>query len=97
MSLGGCAGVADALALNATALLAVATLGISLMLLLVSVLSYVRLRSWKLLFVGGAFLVLALKGALWSYRSVALKEADVAGATLDFAVLVFLYASVAKR
>jgi hypothetical protein len=89
--------VADALSLNATALLAIATLGISLMLLLVSVASYARLRATKLLFAGGAFLVLAAKGALWAYRSVMLKEADPWGAALDFGVLVFLYASVAKR
>lgn len=89
--------MADALSLNATALLAIVTLGVALMLLAVSVVSYVRLRSWKLLFAGGAFLVLALKGALWAWRSISLKEADVPGVALDFAVLVFLYASVAKR
>jgi hypothetical protein len=85
------------LELNATALLAVLTLGIALMLLVVSIVSYARVRSWKLLFAGGAFLVLAAKGALWAWRSIHDKEADVPGVALDFAVLLFLYASVAKR
>lgn len=89
--------MASALELNATVVLAIATLGVSLMLLIVSLVSYVRLRSAKLLFVGGAFLLLALKGGLWTYRSVVLREADVAGSALDFAVMGFLYASVAKR
>ena len=88
---------ADAFALNATALLAIVTLGIALMLLIVSVVSYARVRNWKLLFAGGAFLVLAIKGALWAWRSIYDKQADVPGATLDLAVLLFLYASVAKR
>lgn len=87
----------DALALNATVVLAIATLGISLMLLGVSVLSYARLRNPKLLLAGGAFLVLALKGGLWTWRSVVQREADVWMVALDFAVLAFLYVSVAKR
>ncbi|MFA5862584.1 MAG: hypothetical protein WDA16_12910 [Candidatus Thermoplasmatota archaeon] len=87
----------DALQLNATALLAIATLGISLMLLLVSIVSYARLRSTKLLLTGGAFLFLALKGGLWAWRSTIQREADVTAALLDFLVLGFLYASVAKR
>jgi hypothetical protein len=87
----------DALSLNATVLLAVVTLGVALMLLAVSAVSYARLRSVKLLFAGGAFLVLALQGALWTYRGAVQKEADVPGVALDFGVLLFLYASVAKR
>jgi len=89
--------MADALTLNATALLAILTMGIALMLLVVSVVSYARVRSWKLLFAGGAFLVLAVKGGLWAWRSVLEKQADVPGVALDFGVLLFLYASVAKR
>lgn len=88
---------ATALELNTTVVLAVATLGVSLMLLLVSVLSFRRLKSAKLLLAGGAFLVLAAKGALWTWRSVVGREADVWGVALDFAVLGFLYVSVAKR
>lgn len=89
--------MATALELNATVVLAIATLGVSLMLFLVSLASYARLRNAKLLLAGGAFLVLAAKGALWTWRSVLLKESDVWGAALDFAVLGFLYVSVAKR
>lgn len=89
--------MADAFALNATVVFAVATLGVSLMLLTVSVVSYARLRAVKLLIVGGAFALLAVKGALWSYRSIIQREADVWGSLLDFAVMGFLYASVAKR
>lgn len=89
--------VVGAFELNVTALLAIATLGVSLMLLLVSVVSYARLRSVKLLFAGGAFLVLAIEGAVATWRSVVDHQADALGAILDFLVLGFLYASVAKR
>lgn len=86
-----------ALALNAGIVLAILTLGASLMLLLVSVLSYVRLRQVKLLLAGGAFLVLAIQGGLWAWRGIAQREMDLATVALDAAVLAFLYASVAKR
>lgn len=89
--------MADALALNAGVLLAILTLGASLMLLLVSVLSYMRLRQAKLLLAGGAFLVLAVQGALWTWRGIVAREMDLASVALDAAVLGFLYASVAKR
>ena len=87
----------DALQLNAGVVLAILTLGLSAMLLFVSILSWTRLRSAKLLFAGGAFLVLALQGALWTYRGLVARETDLATVALDFAVLAFLYASVAKR
>jgi uncharacterized membrane protein YqjE len=87
----------DALTLNAGVLLAIATMGISLMLVLVSLVAWSRLRNAKLLFAGGAFLVLAAKGALWTWRGVALRETDLPGLLLDAAILAFLYASVAKR
>lgn len=89
--------MADALTLNVGVVLAIVTAGLSAMLLLVSVLSWARLRSLKLLFAGGAFLVLALQGALWAWRGVVDRETDLPSLTLDFAVLGFLYASVAKR
>lgn len=89
--------MADAIQLNVGVLLAIATLGVSLMLLLVSVLSWRRLGSAKFLFAGGAFLVLALQGALWTWRGVVDREIDLPTVVLDFAVLAFLYASVAKR
>ena len=88
---------ADALTLNVGVLLAIATAGIALMLVLVSLVSWSRLRSAKLLFAGGAFLVLAVKGALWAWRGIVEKETDLPVLALDFAILGFLYASVAKR
>ncbi|HVM46119.1 MAG TPA: hypothetical protein VM582_09310 [Candidatus Thermoplasmatota archaeon] len=89
--------MADAIVLNAGVVLAILTLGISLMLLLVSVLSFLRLRQWKLLLAGGAFLFLAVQGALWTWRGIVLRETDLVSVALDAAVLGFLYASVAKR
>lgn len=87
----------DALQLNAGVVLAILTLGASLMLLLVSVLSYLRLRQWKLLLAGGAFLVIGVQGALWTWRGVIHRDMDLPSVALDAAVLAFLYASVAKR
>lgn len=89
--------VDGALVLNLGVSLAILTLGLSLMLLLVSVVSWLRLRTAKLLFAGGAFLVLALQGALWTWRGIVQRETDLLSLGLDFAVLGFLYASVAKR
>lgn len=89
--------VADALQLNVGMVLAIATLGASLMLLLVSALSYLRLRQTKLLLAGGAFLVLAVQGALWTWRGVVERDIDLPSVALDAAVLGFLYASVAAR
>lgn len=87
----------DAFELNLGVLLAIATLGIALMLVLVSLVSYARLRSAKLLFAGGAFLVLAAEGALWTWRGLVDRVTDLPQIALSFAVLGFLYASVAKR
>lgn len=89
--------MADALTLNLGVLLAIATLGVALMLLFVSILSYARLRSVKLLFTGGAFLVLALEGALWTWRGIVERVTDLPNLALSFLVLAFLYLSVAKR
>ena len=98
MRLLGFPGVAtDALTLNVGVLLAIVTAGTALMLLLVSLVSWSRLRSAKLLFAGGAFLVLAVKGALWAWRGIVDRETDLTVLLLDFAILGFLYASVAKR
>ena len=87
----------DALQLNLGVVLAILTLGASLMLLLVSVLSYLRLRQVKLLLAGGAFLVIAIQGALWTWRGIVDRETDLPSVVLDAGVLAFLYASVAKR
>jgi hypothetical protein len=84
-------------ALNVGVGLAILTLGISAMLLLVSAVSWLRLRSAKLLLAGGAFLVLAIKGGIGTWRGVVDREADLPMLVLDAAVLGFLYASVAAR
>lgn len=89
--------MADALQLNVGVVLSILTLGLSAMLLFVSLLSWSRLRNAKLLFAGGAFLVLALQGALWTYRGIVERAMDLPTVALDFAVLSFLYLSVAKR
>lgn len=84
-------------ALNVGVGLAILTAGISLMLLLVSLVSYLRLRSPKLLLAGGAFAVLATKGAIGTWRGVVDREADLPFLVLDALVLGFLYASIAAR
>ena len=89
--------VTDAAALNAGVVLAIATLGISLMLVLVSLVSWARVRSAKLLVAGGAFAVLAAKGGLSTWRGVVDRQADLPALVLDFLVLAFLYAAVASR
>ena len=86
-----------AVELNLGVVLAIATLGAALMLLLVSALSYARLRQAKLLLAGGAFLVIAIQGALWTWRGIAHRQTDLSSVVLDAAVLGFLYASVAAR
>lgn len=89
--------VADPVALNLGILLAILVAGVSAMLLLVSVLSWLRLRSLKLLFAGGAFAVLILKGALAAWRAYDTRDIDLTPIVLDAFVLGFLYAAVAKR
>lgn len=89
--------MADAALLNLGMVLAILTLGASLMLLFVSVLSYMRLRQAKLLLAGGAFLLLAVKGGLSTWQGYATREMDLLAVGLDAGVLAFLYASVAKR
>ena len=90
-------GLSAAVALNVGVVLAIATLAFSLMLLTVSAVSYLRLRSPKLLIVGGAFALLAVKGALATHQAVVERTVDLAAVALDFGILAFLYASVAVR
>lgn len=89
--------MADAVALNIGVVLSILVAGISLMLLFVSAVAYMRLRSLKLLFAGGAFLVLTVKGVLFARRGIVERETDLFAIILDFAVLGFMYAAVAKR
>lgn len=89
--------MATALEANAAAFLAVAVLGVSVLMALLSGLSWRRLRHPRLLFVGAAFAVLALKGAVGSYAALQARPPDLTMGGLDFAVVLLLYASVAKR
>ena len=83
--------------LNVGVALSVAVLGIGLLLASVSAVSWMRLRKGKFLVAGGAFLILALKGGLATWRALSERSVDVPSIGLDFAVLAFLYASVAMR
>ncbi len=87
----------SAVGLNVGIAMAILMTGIAAMLLFVSLVSYARLRAGKLLVVGGAFLILAIKGGLAIYRGVVERDADLAGLVLDAGVLAFLYVSVAMR
>lgn len=86
-----------ALEANAAAFLAVAVLGVSLLLAAGSALSWSRLRHPKLAFVAAAFGVLALKGGLAAWAAVQGRPGDLVGSGLDLAMVLLLYASVAPR
>ncbi|HWG92396.1 MAG TPA: hypothetical protein VNZ52_16235 [Candidatus Thermoplasmatota archaeon] len=90
--------MADPVLLNLAVFLAISTLGFAVLLTLVSLLSFARLRNFKFLVVGVAFALLAVKGALWTHRTAFLKEeGHLLDIALDFGVLALLYASVALR
>lgn len=86
-----------ALEANAAAFLAVAVLGVSLLLAIVSALSWNRLRHPKLALVALAFGALALKGGLATFEALQGRPGDLVGSGLDLAVVLLLYASVAQR
>lgn len=86
-----------ALEANAAAFLAVAVLGVSLLLAAVSALSWNRLRHPKLALVALAFGVLAVKGGLATLDAVQGRPGDLLTNGLDLAVVLLLYASVAQR
>lgn len=87
----------SAIALNVSVFLAVSTMGFSLLLLVVSLLAYRRIGHPRLAIVGLAFLVMGVKGALSSHRTVVERETILLETGLDFLVLALLYGSVAKR
>lgn len=87
----------DVLTLNAGAFLAVAMFALAALLLVVSLVSYRRLGRVRLLIVGLAFAVLAVKGALAASAALLDGRVDLVASGLDFAVLALLYVSVAKR
>ena len=79
--------------------LTVCMLGFSVVMTLVSGLSYLRIGNKKLLMVGGGFLVMALKGVMLGIGI--LEIVDFTQSTplmvLDMGVLAFLYLAVATR
>ena len=81
---------------NAAAFLAVAVVGIAAIMAGVSALSWRRLRHPRLALVAGGFLVLAVQGALAAWAA-SQGRPDLAGAGLDFLLVVLLYLSVAAR
>jgi len=68
--------------------------GLATLLLLVSLTSYLRLRSLKMLFLVAAFSVFVLKGALLLAERA---EQSTGLIVLDLFIIVFLYLTVAKR
>ncbi|MCK5548499.1 MAG: hypothetical protein KAI64_05765 [Thermoplasmata archaeon] len=77
-------------------------IGFSLILLIVSVVSYRRMKSARLLLVSAAFLIFFLKGlflfaALVVLQSVAESAELAVMLVLDMIVLLFLYFAIAKR
>ena len=79
--------------------LTVCMLGFSLVMTLVSGLSYLRVGNRKLLMVGGAFLVMAVKGITLGLGILGI--VDFTESTplliLDMGVLAFLYLAAASR
>jgi hypothetical protein len=89
--------VVSGLESNAAAFLAVAALGIAGLLAGVSAMSWKRLRHPKLLFVSGAFAVLAAKGLLDFLAAERGQPGDLLGGGLLLAAVLLLYGSVAAR
>lgn len=89
--------MASALEANLAAFLAIAVLGVGLLMAGVSALSWARLRHPKLGLVAAAFGVLAVKGALASAAALQGRPLDTLGVGLDLAMVLLLYLSVAQR
>lgn len=89
--------MADAVAVNVTVFLALLTLGLALLLLAVSALSWWRLRNPRLLAVTAGFALLAGKSGWTSWQAVTLREPQMVAAGLDALILVAFYLAVAKR
>lgn len=87
----------SALEANAAAFLAVMVLGVGALLLGVSLLSWSRLRHRRVLFIAAGFALLALKGAVATWRVLQGGSVDLASGALDFGLVLLLYASVAAR
>jgi len=77
-----------------TLFLAIIVAGFAFLLSIVSLLSYYRLRSYKLLFVNVAFLVFFIKGILTIFSFLI---QDELGLIIDFMILIFLYLAIIKK
>lgn len=75
----------------------IAVLGLALLLAVVSLLSWRRLRHPRALFIGLGFVVLAIQGAFLVQQSMRLKGSEdwlVVVALLDLLALVLLYLAI---
>lgn len=87
---------------NLEIFLRVCLMGFSLLLLITSIISYVKVKNTKLLFVSLAFLGFFIKGLLLTLAVLigSFKEpfgASMAILVLDFAILIMIYIAVVKK
>jgi len=68
--------------------------GFSLLLFIVSIVAYKRLRAIKLLFIGIAFFIFLIKGVLLSLEFI---TQDIYAIIIDFIILILLYLATAKK
>ncbi len=77
-------------------------MGFSLLLFVISAISYKRIRSQRLLFVSMAFCIFFVKGLVLTIGIFSEGVADMFNASieviiLDFAILILLYLGIAKK
>lgn len=77
-----------------TLFLSIVIAGFSFLLALVSIVAYTRLRSFKLLLVGFAFLAFVVKGVL---VAAGFLNQGILGLVIDFVIIVFLYFAAIKK
>lgn len=94
----------SALLANLAVAAAVVLFGVSLLLFLVGIVAYLRMRHVKLLWVGIAFLFMAIQGAVLTYLAYqdrgAIADGNSSFASLAFvnlAIVLALYFAVLKR
>ena len=68
--------------------------GFSLLLFIVSIIAYSRIKSVKLLIISFAFLAFTVKGVLLLLEFI---SQDMYATVIDFVVLVLLYLATAKK
>ena len=75
-------------------LLSILIAGLSVMLFLLSIISYSRVKSVKLLIVGFGFLGFTIKGFLLIIGYI---NQDIIGLIIDFIIILLLYFAVVKK